>query len=133
VCRVCRASGSRWERSPTQFLRNHRPAPVARPYQVLARKWRPQHFDAVIGQVGVTQTLRNALARQRIAQAYIFSGARGVGKTTTARILAKALNCLSADQPTPEPCGAGDACGESAGGRDIDVIELDAGPNPRHA
>jgi DNA polymerase-3 subunit gamma/tau len=102
---------------------------VARPYQVLARKWRPQHFDAVIGQVGVTQTLRNALARQRIAQAYIFSGARGVGKTTTARILAKALNCLSADQPTPEPCGTCDACVEIAAGRDIDVIEIDAASN----
>ncbi len=102
---------------------------MARPYQVLARKWRPQHFDAVIGQVGVTQTLRNALARQRIAQAYIFSGARGVGKTTTARILAKALNCLSADQPTPEPCGTCDACVEIAAGRDIDVIEIDAASN----
>lgn len=102
---------------------------MARPYQVLARKWRPQHFDAVIGQVGVTQTLRNALARQRIAQAYIFSGARGVGKTTTARILAKALNCLASDQPTAEPCGTCDACVEIAAGRDIDVIEIDAASN----
>jgi DNA polymerase-3 subunit gamma/tau len=102
---------------------------VSRPYQVLARKWRPQRFDDVIGQVGVTQTLRNALQRQRIAQAYIFSGARGVGKTTTARILAKALNCLAVDAPTPDPCGECDACQEIAAGRDIDVIEIDAASN----
>jgi DNA polymerase-3 subunit gamma/tau len=102
---------------------------VSRPYQVLARKWRPQRFDDVIGQVGVTQTLRNALQRQRIAQAYIFSGARGVGKTTTARILAKALNCLASDAPTPDPCGECDACQEIAAGRDIDVIEIDAASN----
>jgi DNA polymerase III subunit gamma/tau len=97
---------------------------VSRPYQVLARKWRPQRFDDVVGQVGVTQTLRNAITRQRIAQSFIFSGARGVGKTTTARILARALNCESG--PTADPCGTCDACVEIAEGRDIDVIELDA-------
>ena len=102
---------------------------MSRPYQVLARKWRPQRFDDVIGQVGVTQTLRNALERQRIAQAYIFSGARGVGKTTTARILAKALNCLAAERPTPDPCGTCDACVEIAAGRDLDVTEIDAASN----
>ena len=97
---------------------------VSRPYQVLARKWRPQRFDDVVGQIGVTQTLRNAIARSRIAQSFIFSGARGVGKTTTARILARALNCEHG--PTADPCGTCDACVEIAEGRDIDVIELDA-------
>lgn len=98
--------------------------PVSRPYQVLARKWRPQRFDDVVGQIGVTQTLRNAIQRGRIAQSFIFSGARGVGKTTTARILARALNCEHG--PTADPCGTCDACVEIAEGRDIDVIELDA-------
>jgi DNA polymerase-3 subunit gamma/tau len=97
---------------------------VSRPYQVLARKWRPQRFDDVVGQIGVTQTLRNAIDRGRIAQSFIFSGARGVGKTTTARILARALNCDKG--PTADPCGTCDACVEIAEGRDIDVIELDA-------
>ena len=93
-------------------------------YQVLARKWRPQRFDDVIGQRGVTQTLRNAIAAGRIAQSFVFSGPRGVGKTTTARILARGLNCH--DGPTAEPCGQCDACVEIAQGRDMDVIEIDA-------
>jgi DNA polymerase-3 subunit gamma/tau len=93
-------------------------------YQVLARKWRPQQFDEVVGQKGVTQTLRNALASGRLAQAFVFAGARGVGKTTTARILARALNCERG--PTASPCGVCDMCVEIAEGRDLDVLEIDA-------
>jgi DNA polymerase III subunit gamma/tau len=96
-------------------------------YQVLARKWRPQRFDDVIGQRGVTQTLRNAITAQRIAQSFVFAGPRGVGKTTTARILARALNCETG--PTPDPCGVCDACVEIAQGRDMDVLEIDAATN----
>ena len=93
-------------------------------YQVIARKWRPQRFDDVIGQRGVTQTLRNAIEHDRLAQAFVFAGPRGVGKTTTARILARALNCVTG--PTADPCGECDACLEIAEGRDIDVLEIDA-------
>ena len=93
-------------------------------YQVLARKWRPQRFEDVLGQQAVTRTLKNALKSKRIAQAFVFSGPRGCGKTTTARILARALSC--AKGPTPEPCGVCEACIEIAEGRDIDVLEIDA-------
>ena len=96
-------------------------------FQVLARKWRPQRFDDVIGQRGVTQTLRNAIAANRIAQSFVFAGPRGVGKTTTARILARGLNCIQG--PTADPCGVCDACVEIAQGRDIDVLEIDAATN----
>jgi DNA polymerase-3 subunit gamma/tau len=93
-------------------------------YQVLARKWRPQKFEDVLGQQAVTRTLKNALKSKRIAQAFVLSGPRGCGKTTTARILARALSCVKG--PTPEPCGVCDACIEIAEGRDIDVLEIDA-------
>ncbi|HTA59140.1 MAG TPA: DNA polymerase III subunit gamma/tau [Candidatus Baltobacteraceae bacterium] len=96
-------------------------------YQVIARKWRPQTFADLVGQEHVTETLANAIKKDRVAHAYIFSGARGVGKTTAARILAKALNCVNG--PTAEPCGVCDSCKEIAAGSSLDVIEIDAASN----
>ena len=98
-------------------------------YQVLARKYRPQRFSDVIGQEHVTRTLQNAISQQRIAHGYIFSGHRGIGKTTIARILAMALNCRSTDEPSPEPCGVCDSCQEIRAGSSVDVIEIDAATN----
>ena len=98
-------------------------------YQVLARKYRPQKFSDVIGQDHVTRTLQNAIEQGRIAHGYIFSGHRGIGKTTIARILAMALNCRSQDHPVPEPCGVCDSCREIRAGNSVDVIEIDAATN----
>ena len=102
-------------------------------YQVLARKYRPQRFADVAGQDHVTRTLQNALEQGRIAHGYIFSGHRGIGKTTIARILASALNCRnmigSPERPTPEPCGVCDSCIEIRQGNAVDVIEIDAATN----
>jgi DNA polymerase-3 subunit gamma/tau len=100
-------------------------------YQVIARKWRPQTFDEVTGQEPITRTLRNAIENQRLHHAYVFSGARGVGKTTTARLLAKALNCHRSSQATPTPCRTDDpnqcpSCAEISESRSIDVQEIDA-------
>ena len=98
-------------------------------YQVLARKYRPQKFSDVIGQEHVTRTLQNAIAQERIAHGHIFSGHRGIGKTTVARILAMALNCRSAEKPVTEPCGVCDSCTEIRAGNAVDVIEIDAATN----
>ena len=98
-------------------------------YQVLARKYRPQKFSEVIGQEHVTRTLRNAIEQGRTAHGYIFSGHRGIGKTTVARLLAMALNCRSSDQPVAEPCGICDSCTEIRAGNSVDVIEIDAATN----
>jgi DNA polymerase-3 subunit gamma/tau len=98
-------------------------------YQVLARKYRPQKFSEVIGQEHVTRTLKNALEQGRTAHGYIFSGHRGIGKTTVARILAMALNCRSSDKPVTEPCGVCDSCTEIRAGNSVDVIEIDAATN----
>jgi DNA polymerase-3 subunit gamma/tau len=98
-------------------------------YQVLARKYRPQKFSEVIGQEHVTVTLKHALEQGRTAHGYIFSGHRGIGKTTVARILAMALNCRSSDKPVTEPCGICDSCTEIRAGNSVDVIEIDAATN----
>ncbi len=96
-------------------------------YLVLARKWRPQRFDEMVGQEHVVRTLTNAIRLGRIAHAYLFSGHRGVGKTTMARLLAKALNCVNG--PTTEPCGVCPSCIAIAAGSDMDVIEIDGASN----
>ena len=98
-------------------------------YTVLARKYRPQKFSEVIGQEHVTRTLQNAIEQGRTAHGYIFSGHRGIGKTTVARILAMALNCRSADKPVREPCGVCESCTEIRAGNAVDVIEIDAATN----
>ncbi|MFN2623184.1 MAG: DNA polymerase III subunit gamma/tau [Chthoniobacterales bacterium] len=96
-------------------------------YQVFARKYRPQTFDDLVGQTHVTRTLKNAVEQNRLAHAYLFVGPRGIGKTSTARILAKALNCVNG--PTTTPCGVCDSCKEIAGGNSLDVLEIDGASN----
>jgi DNA polymerase III subunit gamma/tau len=98
-------------------------------YEVFARKYRPQTFEDLVGQTHVAQTLKNAVAQNRLAHAYLFVGPRGIGKTSTARILAKALNCLNSDKPTVTPCGVCDNCKEIAAGNSLDVIEIDGASN----
>src|SRR4030065_1642722 len=98
-------------------------------YQVLARKWRPRNFSSLVGQEHVVRALRHALEQQRLHHAYLFTGTRGVGKTTLARILAKCLNCETGI--TPEPCGKCGACTEIDGGRFPDLIESDAATKTR--
>ncbi len=98
-------------------------------YLVLARRWRPQKFDDVVGQEHITRTLQNAIRAGRIYHAYLFVGSRGIGKTTSARILARCLNCVSSDGPTPEPCGKCPNCVSITAGNNIDVIEIDGASN----
>ena len=96
-------------------------------YLVLARKWRPRVFDDVVGQEHVTRTLQNAIKQDRVAHALLFTGSRGVGKTSCARILAKAMNCERG--PTTDPCGQCPACVEITGGTSTDVFEIDGASN----
>src|SRR5262249_18046093 len=103
------------------------PTSAAAEYTVLARRYRPQQFKDLVGQEATAQALTNALAGNRVAHAYLFTGARGVGKTSTARILAKALNC--ARGPTPTPCDACEICQSIAAGEDVDVLEIDGASN----
>ena len=95
-------------------------------YEVLARKYRPANFEEVVGQEHIVQAISNGISQERIHQSYIFSGTRGVGKTTLARILAKCLNCLSFENPTSKPCDECTNCNEIKSGRNLDFLEIDA-------
>jgi DNA polymerase-3 subunit gamma/tau len=116
--------------SDTPSVESLSDAPASGPYQVLARKYRPGNFRDLIGQEAMVRTLTNAFAHDRIAHAFILTGVRGVGKTTTARIIAKGLNCTGrGDGPTIDPCGECTACTSIAEGRNVDVLEMDAASN----
>ena len=109
-----------------------KPQASSGPYRVLARKYRPQTFAELIGQDAMVRTLGNAIARDRLAHAFLMTGVRGVGKTSTARLIAKALNCIGPDGqggPTIDPCGVCEPCRAITEGRHIDVIEMDAASN----
>src|SRR5919108_1513486 len=116
-------------RSPMAKSKTPKPAPpaAAAEYTVVARRYRPQQFAELIGQEHVAAALVNALQSGRVAHAYLFTGARGVGKTSAARILAKALNCVTG--PTPTPCDKCDSCKAIAAGQDVDVLEIDGASN----
>ncbi len=119
--------------SDSSFDLGEPPQPVAaQPYRVLARKYRPQRFTELIGQEAMVQTLGNAIKRDRLAHAFLMTGVRGVGKTSTARLIAKALNCVGPDGqggPTIDPCGLCEPCIAITEGRHIDVVEMDAASN----
>src|SRR4051794_7991764 len=107
------------QKTAAQDKETTRPGGADAPYTVLARRYRPQTFDELVGQEPVTRALSNAIQAGRVAHAYLFTGARGVGKTSTARILARSLNCVKG--PTPKPCGECEICRSIASGEDVDV------------
>ena len=134
--RDCPSIGVPYDR-PMTDLSGETAAPDANPaaageYRVLARKYRPQTFEDLVGQEALVRTLRNAFAQNRVHHAFMLTGVRGVGKTTTARIVAKGLNCIGADGqggPTMQPCGVCQNCPSITDGRHVDVLEMDAASN----
>src|SRR5437868_13060214 len=117
------------KRKPTSAQTDAKPAASTTNYTVLARRYRPQQFADLVGQEPVARALINALESNRVAHTYLFTGARGVGNTSTARILAKALNCVRG--PTATPCDSCEICRSIASGEDVDVLEIDGASNRR--